>query len=116
MWRTVVGEGVSPGGERPLEPALVQHESVRVGDLDHVQRRVEAGAQVLVLAEESAEELEGQRADRLVRMRHAEEKGGTTPVTHRQELDRAALGGSSDGLQPGQSGMLLDERAGARAG
>src|SRR5262249_24329619 len=55
------------------------------------------------------------RADRFVRVRHAEEESWMRSVADGQELDRATLGRAADGLQPRECGMFLDERPGARA-
>jgi hypothetical protein len=47
-------------------------------------------------------------------VRHAEEQDGAGAVADRQELDRPALARRADGLDAGDGGKVLDERARAR--
>jgi len=104
VWRPVVVERIAEWREDALEPSLVQHEAVGVRDRDGVERRVEASAQLGVLAEEAAEEIQGEGADRLVGMRHAGEQRRPPAVPDGQQLDRASLGRGADRLQPGEPG------------
>ena len=83
MRRPVVVERVGQRRERLLEPALVQHRPVGVGALDDEEGVAELVAEIVVLAETASEELERQRADRLVRVRRAEQQGaffGPLPI------------------------------------
>jgi hypothetical protein len=79
-----------------------------------VKSRVETAAEVGILAEEPAEELERQGPDRLVRVRDAEEERLLLPFADRQELDRPPLLRGADRLQADESGMVVRERARAR--
>jgi hypothetical protein len=75
---------------------------------------VEPLAEGVVLAEEPAEELQGQRADRLVRVRDAEEQDGPPAVANREQLDRAPLGGVPDDLATDEPGEVRGEGARTR--
>src|SRR5207244_7798910 len=107
--RSIVVECVAEWREGALEPSLVQHEAVGVRDGDGVQRRVEASAQLGVLAEEATEEIQRESADRLVGMRHADQQRGPPPVPDREQLDGTSLGGGADGLEPGEAGKRRNQ-------
>jgi hypothetical protein len=114
MRRAVVVEGVAERRELPLEPAFVEGEAVGIGDLEDVEGDVEARAQIGVLAEETAEELERQRTDRLVGVRHADQQRRPPSVADREQLDRPAFGRRADRLQAGEPRELRDQRPRAR--
>ncbi len=111
--RPVELERIAQRRERALHPALVQHEAVGVRDRDREERDVELRAQRVVLAQEARQEIDGQRADGLVRMRHADQQDGPPPVPDREQLDRPVLGRRADGLQARDAGKLRHEGAGA---
>src|SRR5262249_47466985 len=113
--RAVVVQRVAGGRESSLEPALVQYEAVRIRDLDDVEGRVERPPEPLVLAPQTAEELERERPDGLVRMGDAEQQRRPGPVSDGEQLDRPTLARRPHRLESRDAGMLGDERPRARA-
>jgi len=75
-----------------------------------VERHVERTAERLVLAEEPAQELERQRADRFVRVRDADEQRRPCTVADREQLDRPPFRRPADRLDPRDARMGADER------
>ena len=67
-------------------------------------------AQRVVLAQQPGEEVDGERADRLVRVRHADEQRRPAAVADGEELDGPSLGRRAHGLETGDPGELGDER------
>ena len=56
-----------------------------------------------------------ERADRLVRVRHADQERRPRPATDREQLDRPALGRGADGLETCDPGEFGDQPLRARA-
>src|SRR2546425_7515897 len=114
MWRSVVVERVPQWGEPALQPPLVQDQPVRIGNLYRVEGDVEPSPQRVVLAQQAAEELEGEGADRFVRMRYPEEEHGCRPVADGEKLDWPSLAGCPHRLQPCQRRELAHQGARTR--
>ncbi len=94
------------GGEGAFEPAFVQAGAVWIDGGDEMPGVVVGIPQRGVLADLFGEIVDQHAADRLVRMRAAEEERVAAAAANREHANRLAQGGGADPAQSGDIGIV----------